>query len=69
VIENIIEKSSERDVKMPWIAALQLFVLALGASSFNLESRLPIYKFDRQTDSYFGYSVAIHHEESADKKW
>lgn len=54
---------------MPWIDALQLCLLVLGASSFNLESRLPIYKFDRQADSYFGYSVAIHHEELTDKKW
>lgn len=53
-----------------WISALQvLLMLAPTASSFNLENRLPIYKFDRQSNSYFGYSVAIHHEELEDKKW
>lgn len=56
--------------RMLWIYALQvLVVFALSAWSFNLENRLPIYKFDRQSSSYFGYSVAIHHEVDNDKKW
>lgn len=55
---------------MLWINVLQvLIIFALGAFSFNLENRLPIYKFDSQTNSYFGYSVAIHHELDNDKKW
>lgn len=55
---------------MLWIIALQvLVVFALGALSFNLENRLPIYKFDKQRNSYFGYSVAIHHELENNKKW
>lgn len=58
-----------RDVKMLRIAALHVIIFTLSANSFNLESRLPIYKFDKQTNSYFGYSVAIHHEEENDKKW
>lgn len=59
-----------REDRMLWITALQVLVFyALGALSFNLENRLPIYKFDKQTNSYFGYSVAIHHELENDKKW
>jgi hypothetical protein len=55
---------------MLWINALQvLIIFTLGAVSFNLENRLPIYKFDKQRSSYFGYSVAIHHELENDKKW
>lgn len=55
---------------MLWInALLVLVVFALDAFCFNLENRLPIYKFDKQTNSYFGYSVAIHHEVDNDKKW
>lgn len=55
---------------MMWINALLLLVMcAFSALTFNLENRLPIYKFDKQTNSYFGYSVAIHHEEANDKKW
>lgn len=55
---------------MLWITALQLLVMfAFSALSFNVENRLPIYKFDKATNSYFGYSVAIHHEEENDKKW
>ena len=30
------------------------------ASSFNLENRLPIVKFNANPTSYFGYSVATH---------
>lgn len=62
---------NERSISgMLWIIGLQLLVMfALSALSFNLENRLPIYKFDKATNSYFGYSVAIHHEEEADKKW
>lgn len=53
-----------------WINALALLVVfALGGLAFNLENRLPIYKFDQQDNSYFGYSVAIHHEQANDKKW
>lgn len=52
------------------IGALQvLIIFALSAASFNLENRLPIYKFDTRENSYFGYSVAIHHELDTDKKW
>lgn len=54
---------------MPWIKALQVLLLVLSVRSFNLENRLPIYKFDKETNSYFGYSVAIHHETEIDKKW
>lgn len=50
-------------------ALLVLIIFALDVSSFNLENRLPIYKFDAQNHSYFGYSAAIHHEVEADKKW
>lgn len=52
--------------------ALSVLLILLELScvlSFNLENRLPIYKFDKQTNSYFGYSVAIHHELENDKKW
>lgn len=61
-----------RESTMLWIKALQVLLVALaisGVHNFNLENRLPIYKFDKQTNSYFGYSVAIHHEQENDKKW
>lgn len=51
------------------IALIQLLIFTLNVDSFNLENRLPIYKFDAQNNSYFGYSLAIHHEVEADKKW
>lgn len=41
-------------------------------SCFNLENRLPIYKFDSLKDSYFGYSVATHVQGEPDEdaiKW
>lgn len=47
-------------------------VLTFTVNGFNLENRLPIYKFDTRTNSYFGYSVAIHHElgeNGESKKW
>lgn len=59
-----------RENQKLWIIAFQVLVVStLTAFSFNLENRLPIYKFDKQTNSYFGYSVAIHHELENDKKW
>jgi hypothetical protein len=59
-----------QEAKTMWIIALHvLIVFVLDAKSFNLENRLPIYKFDSQTNSYFGYSVAIHHEVENNKKW
>lgn len=59
-----------RSARSMWITALLvLAVFALRSSSFNLENRLPIYKFDKEPNSYFGYSVAIHHELENDKKW
>lgn len=59
-----------RESKMRWITtALQVLLAASFTLAFNLENRLPIYKFDQQTNSYFGYSVAIHHELENDKKW
>lgn len=59
-----------RNARGLWITALLvLAVFALGSSSFNLENRLPIYKFDKEPNSYFGYSVAIHHESDNNKKW
>lgn len=58
-----------RESKMQWITALQVLLAASLTHAFNLENRLPIYKFDRQINSYFGYSVAIHHELENDKKW
>lgn len=58
---------------MLWIIKLLVIaVFIFKTQSFNLENRLPIYKFDTRTNSYFGYSVAIHNEtgeEGAEKKW
>lgn len=51
------------------LIALLQFIFTLSVHSFNLENRLPIYKFDSQNNSYFGYSLAIHYEVEADKKW
>jgi len=51
------------------IIATYLITFILNVYSFNLENRLPIYKFDTTNNSYFGYSVAIHHEIEANKKW
>lgn len=48
---------------------LLLIIFTLRVNTFNLENRLPIYKFDAQNNTYFGYSLAIHHEVEADKKW
>lgn len=65
----MIRKARNID-RMLWIIVLQVLALfALNVLSFNLENRLPIYKFDKQRNSYFGYSVAIHHELENDKKW
>ena len=50
------------------IVLLHLIIFTLRVNTFNLENRLPIYKFDTQ-NTYFGYSLAIHHEVEADKKW
>lgn len=58
-----------REARMLPIVALHVLIFALGAFSFNLENRLPIYKFDARENTYFGYSVAIHHEQENDKKW
>jgi hypothetical protein len=46
-----------------------LIIFTLQVNTFNLENRLPIYKFDAQNNTYFGYSLAIHHEVDVDKKW
>ncbi|KAG5684851.1 hypothetical protein PVAND_014061 [Polypedilum vanderplanki] len=46
-----------------------LLIYTTSVLSFNLENRLPIYKFDSRNDSYFGYSISMHHEIEADKKW
>lgn len=46
-----------------------LIIFTLRVNTFNLENRLPIYKFDAQNNTYFGYSLAIHHEVDVDKKW
>ncbi|XP_070506868.1 integrin alpha-PS1 isoform X2 [Chironomus tepperi] len=51
------------------IIATYMITFILNVNSFNLENRLPIYKFDTTNNSYFGYSVAIHHEIEANKKW
>lgn len=36
---------------------------------FNLENRLPIIKYNDNDNSYFGYSVAIHHENASQTTW
>lgn len=60
-------------MKQPWIssAAIVSLLLTLIAivHSFNLENRLPIYKFDDDSTSYFGYSVALHRERSNNVTW
>lgn len=60
-------------MNQPWIssAAIVSLLLALIANvhSFNLENRLPIYKFDDDSTSYFGYSVALHRERSNNMTW
>lgn len=58
---------------MLWVTVLLVTSSIRITYQFNLENRLPIYKFDSQLNSYFGYSVAIHHEGENDKnggrKW
>ncbi|XP_037816674.1 integrin alpha-PS1 isoform X1 [Lucilia sericata] len=39
---------------------LFLFLYIYSATSFNLENRLPIVKFNANPSSYFGYSIATH---------
>lgn len=62
-----------KNVKWWWTTPLLVLSICTVTKAFNLENRLPIYKFDTRTDSYFGYSVAIHHqiggENGDDKKW
>jgi hypothetical protein len=53
-----------------WInIVLVLTIIVSYTNCFNLENRLPIYKFDDDQTSYFGYSVALHHEIDEDRNW